>query len=209
MRAIFLDRDGVISENRPDHVKSWEEFQFIPGTFTALRWLHNAGFRVFVVTNQAAISRGLMSAAIIEDIHSRMITSITSQGGRIDEIRYCPHDSHDNCQCRKPKPGMLLDLAEKWQIDLSTSYMVGDAWTDIAAGRAAHCRCVMVRTGRGEEQLQTAEADQYPANFVAANLLQAVDWIIDQEQLVLTIPDGGLRERQVGASWHTALSVGG
>ena len=183
MRAVFLDRDGVISENRADHVKSWEEFRFIPGTFAALRRLRQAGFLVFVVTNQAIVSRGIVAPSAVDEIHKRMQAYINFNGGRIDDIRYCPHDYEEGCHCRKPRPGMLKSLAAKWRIDLSRSYMVGDAWTDIAAGRAVQARCVMVRTGRGAEELRLPEARVALADHVAVNLQGAVSWILGQEGL--------------------------
>ena len=111
MRAIFLDRDGVINVNRDDHVKSWDEFTFLPGALTALRWLQDTGFRVFVVTNQGVISHGGATHTAIAEIHRKMCAEIQLLGGAIDEIVYCPHAGHEQCRCRKPSPGMLLDLA--------------------------------------------------------------------------------------------------
>jgi D-glycero-D-manno-heptose 1,7-bisphosphate phosphatase len=210
MRAVFLDRDGVISENRADHVKSWEEFCFIPGALTALRWLHEAGLQTFIVTNQAIINRGIIASEVLEDIHSRMALRVVESGGFIDDIRYCPHDQHDNCQCRKPRPGMLSALAAKWNIDLSQSYIVGDAWTDIAAGRAAHCRTIMVCTGRGTEHMQLCETYQNPADHIAADLLDAVNWIFDQEGIAAAYQERkGLSTRLTNAAWQAALSVAG
>jgi D-glycero-D-manno-heptose 1,7-bisphosphate phosphatase len=183
MKAVFLDRDGVINENRDDHVKSWDEFTFIPGALTALRMLRHAGFHVFVVTNQAIVERGVVSPQTIEDIHERMAAEVLSHGGLIHDIRYCPHDSHSNCSCRKPQPGMLLDLAARWNVDVGRSYMIGDALTDMTAGHALTCRCILVQTGRGAEQLRLPEAKQYPVDWVATNLLSAVTWLFSQEGL--------------------------
>jgi D-glycero-D-manno-heptose 1,7-bisphosphate phosphatase len=149
----------------------------------ALRWLRQAGLHTFVVTNQAIVSRGIVSTAVIEDIHARMRWQIRQHGGQIDDVRFCPHDTHEGCACRKPRPGMLVQLAAKWNVDLARSYMVGDAWTDMAAGRAANCRCVMVRTGRGAEQSLLLEDQQAPADYIAADLAGAVDWILAQENL--------------------------
>ncbi|GAB4197522.1 MAG: D-glycero-beta-D-manno-heptose 1,7-bisphosphate 7-phosphatase [Roseiflexaceae bacterium] len=179
--AVFLDRDGVINENRDDHVKSWSEFCFLPGTFLALRRLRRAGLPVFVITNQAVISRGLVAPAVLDDIHYRMQQQIRQNGGLINDIRHCPHDSHEACGCRKPQPGMLFDLASHWNIDLGRSYLVGDAWTDMAAGHAAGCRCILVKTGRGTEHARLPEARQYPAEHIAPNLLGAVAWLLHQE----------------------------
>jgi D-glycero-D-manno-heptose 1,7-bisphosphate phosphatase len=209
IQAIFLDRDGVIGENRADHVKSWEEFHFLPGVLDALRWLRFAGFRSFVVTNQAIINRGVASAQVIEDIHARMSLCIARHGGRIDDIRYCPHDYDEHCTCRKPRAGMLLDLAEQWRVDLARSYMIGDACSDIAAGRAANCRSIIVRTGRGAEQISLPEAHQHPADYVAADLAAAVTWILQEEGIApLAHADAIPRQRAANAPWATALAVG-
>ncbi|MCG8352355.1 MAG: D-glycero-beta-D-manno-heptose 1,7-bisphosphate 7-phosphatase [Chloroflexales bacterium] len=186
MRSVFLDRDGVINENSNDHVKSWEEFTFLPGSLLALRWLRMAGFRVFVVTNQAIIGRGLVSSQTIEDIHHRMRTQIELYGGSIAAVRYCPHDHHDSCACRKPQPGMLIDLMQEWQINPVRSYMVGDALTDIAAGHAIGCPAVLVQTGRGAEQAELPELEAHRPEHIAMNLLDAVRWIFCREGL--TVP---------------------
>jgi D-glycero-D-manno-heptose 1,7-bisphosphate phosphatase len=182
MRAIFLDRDGVISENRNDHVKSWEEFRFLPGALDALARLHQAGFPLFIVTNQAIVNRGMITTQTLEDIHARMLGHVVQHGGFIHDICYCPHDYVENCACRKPRAGMLIDLAARWQINLTASYFIGDAWTDIAAGRAVNCRTIMVRTGRGEEHIQLPESRRHPADHTAANLTDAAIWILQQEQ---------------------------
>ena len=189
MRAIFLDRDGVIGENREDHVKSQEEFRFLPGALTALHLLRRAGFHTFVVTNQAIVNRGITSSADVEAINRWMALQVTLHGGYIHDIRYCPHDTSDDCQCRKPRPGMLLHLAAKWHVDLSLSYIVGDAWTDIAAGRAVGCNAVLVRTGRGADQLALPEPQHHVANHIAHDLTDAVTWIFQREGLLLPYYD--------------------
>jgi D-glycero-D-manno-heptose 1,7-bisphosphate phosphatase len=153
MRAIFLDRDGVICKNRSDHVKSWAEFEFLPGVKESLAVLSGLDLPLIVVTNQAAIGRGLMTVELLEDIHQRMVAGIAAHGGRIDRIIYCPHRPEDGCDCRKPKPGMLLRAAAEMGIDLTLSYLVGDAATDIQAGQQVGCHNILVLTGRGVEQL--------------------------------------------------------
>jgi D-glycero-D-manno-heptose 1,7-bisphosphate phosphatase len=209
IRAIFLDRDGVIGENRTDHVKSWDEFRFLPGALDALRWLRLAGFCTFVVTNQAIVNRGIASAKTVEDIHDRMSLCVAWHGGRIDDIRYCPHDNSEQCQCRKPQPGMLRQLAEQWHVDLTRSYMVGDAWTDIAAGRAVNCRSIMVRTGRGAEQISLPESRQHPADYVAADLAAAVVWLCQEEGITPLTSNTWWPRRSVVQPWSAALAVSG
>ena len=186
MRAIFLDRDGVINENRDDHVKTWAEFCFLPGALTAIRALHEAGFKVFVITNQAIIERGIANIDTLEEIHTHMLEHISQAGGNISDIRYCPHDTYSNCQCRKPEAGMLIDLAQCWNIDLSQSYLIGDAWTDIAAGLSVNCTTILVETGRGTEQLTLPQLHQNPPALIARDLLSAVYWIIEREQSIPT-----------------------
>ena len=147
--AIFLDRDGVINENSEDHVKSWDEFQFIPHAIRTIRELTETGLPIFVVTNQGAINRGMMSVDDLNDIHTRMLAAITEGGGKITKVYFCPHTPQEKCTCRKPEPGMLLQAAEEYNIDLSKSFMVGDAWTDMAAGREAGTYNILLLTGRG------------------------------------------------------------
>jgi D-glycero-D-manno-heptose 1,7-bisphosphate phosphatase len=152
-RAVFIDRDGVICRNRKDYVKSWDEFEFLPGAIKALRWLARTDLRVIVVTNQSAINRQLVPAATVEAIHAQMVHQVTVGGGRIDRVLYCPHRPDEHCTCRKPQPGMLLKAAEEMGIDLDRSFLIGDAESDIQAGRAAGCaRRYLVLTGRGRRQ---------------------------------------------------------
>lgn len=210
MRAIFLDRDGVINDNRVDHVKSWDEFHFLPGSLIALRWLRLAGFNVFVVTNQAIVNRGLASAQAIEDIHNRMLLQVALHGGHIHDIRYCPHDTHEHCRCRKPQPGMIQELAARWHVDLSRSYMIGDAWTDIEAGSAVNCKCVIVRTGRGAEQISLPEVHHRHVGYIAPDLMGAVEWLFEQEGLTPPYLEGtSLLRPGVAPHLPIALSVGG
>ena len=148
MFDVFLDRDGVINVERADYVKSWDEFQFLPGALSGIRRLTELGCRLFVVTNQAGIHRGIMPVATVTDIHRRMRDAIYDHGGRIDGVFFCPHRSDEGCDCRKPRPGLLRLAADIFQIDLSRAILVGDNLTDIEAGLAVGCRGILVRSGR-------------------------------------------------------------
>lgn len=165
--AIFLDRDGVINENSAEHIKSWDEFQFIPNAIRTIRELTETRLPIFVVTNQAAINRGLMSVDTLTDIHDRMLTIIGEAGGKITKIYYCPHDNNEHCTCRKPAPGMLLQAAEEYNLDLKKSFIVGDAWTDIAAGRAVGAHGILLMTGRGRWNV-AASWDRFGVDLSAA-----------------------------------------
>ncbi len=179
---IFLDRDGVINANRADHVTAWAQFRFLPGALEALRLLTARNYRIFVVTNQAAVERGLMTAATLEAIHARMVAVAALHGAWISAIRACPHRPEAHCACRKPQPGMLLSLATELKIDLPTTYFVGDALTDVMAGKAAGCRTLLVHTGRGAEQIIHPDWAQHKPDRVAANLLAAVHLIEHERQ---------------------------
>jgi D-glycero-D-manno-heptose 1,7-bisphosphate phosphatase len=152
-RAVFVDRDGVICRNRTDHVKCWEEFVFLPGAVEALVRLASLHLPIIVITNQAAINRGIVPVEVVEDINARMVQVVEAAGGRIDDVMYCPHRPDEQCDCRKPRPGMLLMAAEKWGVNLSQSYLIGDAETDMQAARAVGCHRYLVLTGRGWRHL--------------------------------------------------------
>ncbi len=190
MRAIFLDRDGVICENRPDHVKSWGEFKFLPEVKRSLAALSRLELPIVVVSNQAIIGRGIVPTEVVEDIHQRMVAEIVASGGRIDRIIYCPHRPEDQCDCRKPRPGMLLQVAHEMDIELSQSYLVGDATTDIEAGHRVGCRNFLVLTGQGMEQL--VPALHVPGGHsltIARNLAEVADYILKAEFRVADEPD--------------------
>lgn len=142
--VVFLDRDGVINVDRRDYVKSWSEFKFLPKVFEALRLLKKNNLRVVVITNQSAVHRGLMSLGTLREIHHKMFKEIESRGGRIDAIYYCPHKPEENCECRKPKPGMVLEAEKDLKIDLSRSYVVGDSKKDVNLARSVKMKCVKI-----------------------------------------------------------------
>lgn len=150
--AVFLDRDGVINQKLADgeYVTSWEEFHFLPGAQSAIRCLNELGFLVIVVSNQRGIARGVLTERVLQEIHEKMKRELERAGARIDGLFYCPHDDADQCACRKPQPGMLLDAAQSLDIELSSSWMIGDARSDIEAGRNAGCRTILIGQTHGK-----------------------------------------------------------
>ena len=151
--AIFLDRDGVIIENIPTYVRSWEDVQFIPHTINALLRIKSAPFKIVIVTNQSAVGRRIISAQEAWAINDQIIQTIRDAGVRIDGTFLCPHDPEDECVCRKPKPGLILQAASQLSLDLKSSFLIGDALSDLLAGQAAGVGCtILVRTGRGAIQ---------------------------------------------------------
>ncbi len=180
-RAVFVDRDGVICRNRRDHVKSWDEFVFLPGALDALARLSQSDLRIVIITNQAAINRRLVPAEVVEDINARMVRAIGAAGGRVDRVVYCPHRPDEQCSCRKPQPGLLLRAAEELDLDLSSSYLVGDAESDVQAGQAVGCRCYLVLTGRGRRQLLQIWLHGRWGFSIAPNLGAAVNAVLHRE----------------------------
>ena len=151
--ALFLDRDGVINEDREDYVKSWPEFRFIPGVRSALKRLRKAGIPVVVITNQSVIGRGMITEKELSVIHERMGNAVQKTGGLLQKIYYCPHHPGDRCRCRKPRIGLLKRAAKEMDLDLKKSIFVGDTLKDIQAGNRAGCRTLLVQTGQGKESL--------------------------------------------------------
>ncbi|MBS1912057.1 MAG: HAD family hydrolase [Bacteroidetes bacterium] len=145
-RALFLDRDGVINRRIVGgYVRSWEEFELLPGITETLPAMHAAGWFTVLVTNQRGIALGQMSERDLLEIHERMQQELRRQcGHELDAIYYCPHEKGDACGCRKPQPGMLLDAARDNEINLSASWMIGDSESDIEAGRGAGCGTIRI-----------------------------------------------------------------
>jgi D-glycero-D-manno-heptose 1,7-bisphosphate phosphatase len=145
-RAVFLDRDGTLNVRPPEHeyLVTSNAFVWLPGACEALARLHRAGYVLAVASNQRGIALGLVSPSVLRQIERRIQSDLAAFRCRIEAFRYCVHDSADACECRKPRPGMLLDLAREIDVDLSRSWMVGDTESDVAAGRAAGCRTALI-----------------------------------------------------------------
>jgi len=144
--TVILDRDGVLNRKPPraNYVRNWSEWEWLPGALEALKFLGEAGYRVIVVSNQAGINRGAMTRADLEEVHARMKAEVEQAGGRIDAIYVCPHDWDEDCECRKPKPGMLFQAQKDFNLDLSRTYFVGDDERDGMAADAAECPFALV-----------------------------------------------------------------
>jgi D-sedoheptulose 7-phosphate isomerase len=183
-RAVFLDRDGVINQNRSDYVKSWDEFVFLPEAFEALELLASSPLAIVIVSNQSAIGRNIVTQAAVEEINRRMVEQVERRGGRIDRMSFCPHRPEDRCGCRKPAPGLLLDAAGLMGIDLAHSYIIGDSFDDLGAGRSVGCRGVLVLTGRGTGELRDDHHSLQTDYYLAPNLLAAARWVLKQEKVV-------------------------
>lgn len=176
--AIFLDRDGVVIENRSDYVKSWDEVTFISGAISALRLLAASPYRIIFITNQALIGRGICSAEHIEALHAQIVNEIFRQGGRIDASYICPHASNVISNCRKPAPGMLLQAQNEHQLDLAQSFLIGDNVTDIQAGKAAKVTTLLVKTGWGAQFVNQVQNDPLLKSPVFEDIHEAAQFIL-------------------------------
>ena len=177
MKLIILDRDGVINQDSDQFIKSAEEWKPIAGSLDAIARLNQAGYRVVVATNQSGIGRGLFEMATLNAIHDKMHRALAAIGGRIDAVFYCPHTAEMTCACRKPKPGMLLDIGQRFNVPLAGVPAVGDSPRDLAAAAAAGASPVLVRTGKGEKTIAAGDLPEGTQVFdnlaaVAAHLVQ-------------------------------------
>ena len=144
-KAIFLDRDGVINQERKDYVKKLDEFRILDKTSDAINIIKNNGFLVIIITNQSAINRKLLSVETLNKIHEKLQSYLEKYDISFDGVYFCPHTQSENCECRKPKPGLILQAVTDFQIDLSESYMIGDSETDIQAARNAGCKGILLK----------------------------------------------------------------
>lgn len=153
MRLVILDRDGVINRESDAFIKTPEEWIPIPGSLEAIARLHKNGYTVVVASNQSGVGRGLFSLDTLAAIHNCMRRAVDAAGGKIDSIFFCPHAPGDGCDCRKPKPGLLRQVAERYGVDLKGVPMIGDSGRDLAAARAVGGRPILVKTGNGLKAL--------------------------------------------------------
>jgi len=188
-RAVFLDRDGTLIEE-VGYLDRLDRMTLFPWSIDAVRLLNRAGFRVVVVTNQAGVARGLFPESFVGEAHAVMRARFAEGGATIERFYYCPHHPEatvaayrEECACRKPRPGMIWQAERELRIDPAKSFVVGDRWIDVAMGRAAGARAVLVRTGygRAEEPLRPAALE---ADFVADTLMDATGWILREERRV-------------------------
>ncbi len=180
-RAVFLDRDGVINEKAPEgsYITDLSHFKLLPGALDAIAKLNQSKFRTFVITNQRGLARGLVTPASIAAIHEYLHDAVRRANGCIEKIYVCPHDYRDDCECRKPKPGMLLSAAREFGLDLKDSWMMGDSMIDVEAGRRAGCRTAYI----GEDHYPLADLNGPTLGHVVAQLLA-----LDQHQVEFVRP---------------------
>jgi len=178
MRFIFLDRDGVINKYPGDrkYVTCLRDFRFLPGSLQAIKFLTKAGYRIFVISNQAGVTKGLYSKETLDKMTGRMLSGVRRQGGRIEKTLYCLHTEAMNCSCRKPKDGLLKKATAGQTVDKDNSYFIGDSLRDVKAGKLFGCKTILVLSGR--EKLKNAGRWDILPDFIAKNLLDAARHIL-------------------------------
>ena len=164
MKLIILDRDGTINEDRKDFVKSPQEWQALPGALEAIARLNQAGWHVVIASNQSGLGRGLFDMAALNAMHNKMHRLLADAGGRIDAIFFCPHEATEACHCRKPAPGLFLQILERTGADAAHTHAVGDSLRDIQAAAAAGCHTHLVLTGNGRALHDQLPLPEFPSN---------------------------------------------
>jgi len=176
MKLIILDRDGVINHDSDDFIKSPDEWIPIPGSLEAIARLNQAGYRVVVCTNQSGIARGLFNIVTLNAIHQKLHAAAQQVGAHIDAVFFCPHAADDNCDCRKPKPGMLQEIARRFDVSLKGVPTVGDSLRDLQAGYVSGCVPHLVTTGKGPKTL--AKGGLPPGTTIHADLAAVVNHLL-------------------------------
>jgi len=184
LKLVILGRDGILNEFREGHVTAPEEWVPVPGALEALARLNHAGWHVVVATNQSGIGRGMIDMSAVNAVHAHLNRELQRVGGRIDAVFLCPHTPEDDCSCRKPKPGMPLDIGRRYGVDLAHVPMVGDTARDLVAAAEAGCEPHLVRSGRAAdltpEALQALQA-QVPGALVHTSLGAFVDHLLQRD----------------------------
>ena len=187
-KAVFLDRDGTVNEE-VGYLRDINNLVLIPGVAGAIRRLNDAGFKIVLVTNQSGVARGYFPEALVHEAHTRLDEMLKQEGARIDAVYYCPHHPTAgnspytvDCDCRKPRTGLLDRAARDLAIDISRSYMVGDKWSDVELGQRAGAVSVLVQSGfRHDDPGNKRPAHVKDPDFVAGTLSDAADWILGRE----------------------------
>lgn len=177
--AIFLDRDGVIIENRPAYIRSWADVSFYPLVLETLAEASASPYKIVIVTNQSAVGRGIISLEAAMEINQRVVKVIEEHGGRVDGVFMCPHAPEEGCWCRKPNPGLFFQAAEALGLDLERSIVIGDALSDLQAGQSAGVGLtVLVLTGRGQSQINRARPDHLKPFLTFPTLVEALQHLL-------------------------------
>jgi len=189
VKLVILGRDGILNEFRDDHVKSPQEWTPVPGALEAVARLNQSGWHVVVATNQSGIGRGMIDMASVNAVHAHMAQRLAAVGGRVDAVFFCPHTPEDHCDCRKPLPGLMVEIGKRYGIDLHLVPMLADTLRDLQAAHAAGCEPHLLRSGRAAsldtEQLAQILA-QVPNSRAHADLSAFVDHLLRRDHVAIS-----------------------
>ena len=185
MKAVFIDRDGVINKDpggwtKHNYVTKWAEFKFLPGALDALKKLNNNGIKAILISNQAGVNKGYFSKKELDEVTDKMLLEIRRNNGNVEDVYYCVHKEEDNCNCRKPKTGLLEKAAGEYGIELNKTYFIGDTKVDIIAGRRVGCKTIFVLSGK-TCRLEMEKWREKP-DYIFKDLLDAVNWMLKKEK---------------------------
>jgi D-glycero-D-manno-heptose 1,7-bisphosphate phosphatase len=186
VKLLILDRDGVINEDSDDYIKNADEWLPLPDSIEAIASLSRAGFTIYVATNQSGLGRGLFGQSELDAMHTKLKDLVAKQGGSLEGIFYCPHRPDENCNCRKPKPGLLQQIAADARCSLQNVPLIGDSLRDLEAGLAMGCLPILVKTGKGSKTLSSLKSDNSPLLqqlSIFESLAEAADYLIKQQSL--------------------------
>jgi D-glycero-D-manno-heptose 1,7-bisphosphate phosphatase len=191
VKLVILGRDGILNVFRDDHVKSPDEWEPIPGALEAVAQLNHAGWHVVLATNQSGIGRGMIDMASVNAVHAHMLKRLMAVGGRLDAVFFCPHAPEDQCDCRKPLPGLMKDIARRYGIDLRNVPMIADTLRDLQAAQAAGCEPHLVCSGRAAALDEAGIGQivaQVPGTQVHADLPAFVDHLLRRGHAPTSMP---------------------
>jgi D-glycero-D-manno-heptose 1,7-bisphosphate phosphatase len=176
-KAIFMDRDGTISEE-VGYMTSIDLYKPFPWAGPAVRKINDSGMKAVLITNQSGVERGYYPESLVHEVHDALRAELARYDARLDAVYFCPHHPETGCDCRKPRPGMLLRAEQELGVSLPDSFMIGDRYLDVDAAHAAGARCILVMTGHGRAEYENFKDLPQQPHFVAENLLEAVELII-------------------------------
>jgi histidinol-phosphate phosphatase family protein len=184
-KVIFIDRDGVINRDpggwtKHNYVTKWDEFFFIDGSIEALKRLKEAGYKIYLISNQGGIGRGYFTQKDLDEINRKMLAEIKKGSGKIDQLYYCPHHEGDNCECRKPKTGLIEKAIRSKEVDLKNTFIIGDTLRDIEAGKRMGMKTILVLSGKAS--LSETENWSIQPDSIKKDLLKAVEWILKNDR---------------------------
>jgi len=175
-KVVFLDRDGTIIEDKV-FLKTPEEIEFFPGSFEAIRILRKLGYKIVVISNQSGIGRGILTEEMVKKVNDCFMRRLKENDAPVDALYYCPHHPEDHCRCRKPETGMIEKAVTELSLDLKDAVVIGDHLVDITLGKNIGAKTVLVLTGHGEKELEELKDTDIEPDFVANDLLEAVNWV--------------------------------